>query len=483
MATSSSALVARRAVVGVLGLLTLILLAPAPQLKARQQAASAPARELEISVDDGFVLAAVGDCITARPLALVQDPGLAAILRILRGADATFGNFEGSILDIRGFKGYPQAENGGWWLIGPPGIARDLRGLGFKIMSRANNHAMDWGLEGMRETTRWLDEAGIVHAGAGENRAEARAARYLETAKGRVALVSMTASYTELSRAMPPLGQAPARPGLNAIRTTRRVIVTAEMMEALRKIRDAQPEGSFEKPDTQSADKLSLFGVSYRKGDRVGSTYDMNPIDVNENLQSIRQGKQHSDFLIASLHAHAPGNWSVEPADFVPALAHAAIDAGASAFLVQGPHRLRGIEIYKGRPIFYSLANFFWDDKQEPIAADYYEQYGVDPAKATDADLSAMLNAREFNSDTWFRSYAVTCRFEQGQLVEIRLYPLDLGYGMRLTKSGIPRLASAAVGRSILEELQRLSKPYGTTMAIEDNIGVIRLQPSAASSR
>jgi poly-gamma-glutamate synthesis protein (capsule biosynthesis protein) len=226
-----------------------------------------------------------------------------------------------------------------------------------------------------------------------------------------------------------------------------------------------------------------LFGVSYRVGDRVGFAYDMNSIDLNENLHGIRQGKQHSDFLIASLHAHAPGNWSVEPADFVPTLAHAAIDAGASAFLVQGPHRLRGIEIYKGRPIFYSLANFLWDDKQEPVAADYYEQYGVDPAKATDADLTAMLNAREFNADTWFRSYATTCRIERGQLVEVRLYPLDLGYGMRLTKSGIPRLASGGMARSILQELQRLSKPFGTDISIEGDFGVIRPRASTASSR
>jgi Putative enzyme of poly-gamma-glutamate biosynthesis (capsule formation) len=60
----------------------------------------------------------------------------------------------------------PQAEFGGVWIIGTPGVARDLKSIGFDIMSRANNHATDWGLEGMRQTNRALDEAGIVHAGA-----------------------------------------------------------------------------------------------------------------------------------------------------------------------------------------------------------------------------------------------------------------------------------------------------------------------------
>ena len=39
--------------------------------------------------------------------------------------------------------------------------------------------------------------------------------------------------------------------------------------------------------------------------------------------------------------------------------AKAAIDAGADAFLGTGVHVLRGIEIYKGRPIFYGLGEFF----------------------------------------------------------------------------------------------------------------------------
>ena len=53
--------------------------------------------------------------------------------------------------------------------------------MGFSIVSRANNHALDWGIEGLHETSRWLDEAGIVHAGAGETRGLARAPQYFES--------------------------------------------------------------------------------------------------------------------------------------------------------------------------------------------------------------------------------------------------------------------------------------------------------------
>ena len=183
-----------------------------------------PQRELTMSVADGFTVAAVGDCIIARPVS--QTPGFAAVGKLIHDADSAFGNFEGTAIDLARTPAVPQAEFGGVWIIGAPAVARDLKSIGFDIMSRANNHATDWGLEGMRQTSRALDEAGIVHAGVGEHRAAARAARFFDTDKGRVALISMASTFTPLSRSAPPVGEAPGRPGVNALRTTRYSLVT-----------------------------------------------------------------------------------------------------------------------------------------------------------------------------------------------------------------------------------------------------------------
>ena len=62
------------------------------------------------------------------------------------------------------------------------------------------------------------------------------------------------------------------------------------------------------------------------------------------------------------------------------------IDAGATTYIIHGPHQLRGIDIYKGRPIFYSLGNFiFQNETIDPMPADYYEKYGLpDTALASD---------------------------------------------------------------------------------------------------
>jgi len=446
-------------------------------------------RELELSVADGFTLAAVGDLIISRPLSqmLARDAAFAAVDKIIRDADAAFGNFETTAFDMRGFKGYPGGGGDDWSIVALPGVPRDLKTLGFDLVSRANNHALDWGIEGMRETGRLLDEAGLAHAGAGESRAEARGARYFETALGRVGLVSIASTFREPNAALPPHGEAPGRPGISTLRWTRTTVATAAMMASLRALDQAlkTPGKECYKPwredRNRPPEEIKVFDTLFRIGDRPGYHYEMNPIDLAEFLKSVRQGKQHADLLIATIHAHETGLGCHEPGDFLPVLAHAAIDAGADVFIGHGEHRLMPIEIYKGRPIFYSLSNFFWSDMMEPNPADLFEASRdllsaafPDPTQATDPDLNAVLNADEFLDDEVFQTVVTSCRFEAGRLSELRLYPVDLRYGERLEKSGVPRLAAPPMARTILARLQRISQPFGTTITVEQNVGVIR---------
>src|SRR5581483_6839966 len=110
-------------------------------------------------------------------------------------------------------KGFPYTGDDDVPLLALPRVANDLAAMGFGLMSRANNHALDWGLEGMRETTHWADDAGLVTAGVGENQGAARAAPY--------------------SEALPEQGAAPARPGLNGIAVKKTVIVRPEVLRDL----------------------------------------------------------------------------------------------------------------------------------------------------------------------------------------------------------------------------------------------------------
>ena len=75
-----------------------------------------------------------------------------------------------------------------------------------------------------------------------------------------------------------------------------------------------------------------------------------------------------------------------------------------------------------------------------------------------------------------------TSRYEGGKLVEVRLYPADCGIdGMRtVSKAGLPMTPSPEEAQRILKLVQELSKPFGTAISIEDNVGVIRVTQAEA---
>lgn len=449
-------------------------------------------RELEMSVPDGFTLSGVGDCIIARPLSQYaeRDEAFASVLKILRESDATVGNLETTFVDMKNFKGYPYSWEGDWTLSTDPLVAKDLLNMGFDLFSRANNHVMDWGLEGLRETTRWLDEAGLIHAGTGENESLARSARYFESTKGRIAIVSMVSTFRPTTNALPAHGTAPGRPGVNGLALKKITIVTPKMMESLKELKAAirsqeKTPSATKKGDAQTA--LSLFGNEFEVGKAYGYRYEMDKFDLQGILKSIRSGKQNSDFLIATIHAHESANniFPELPAEFLHDLARACIDAGADTFMTTGIHHLGPIEVYKNKPIFYGLGNFFWSDIQEPLPSDLHsgnrELVGKafqHPEMVTDPDLTNVLNARSFANDATFQTVVAVSRFEKGGLSEVRLYPVDLGYGRKLTESGTPRLADPANAATILQRVQKISIPYGTNLVIENNIGLIRPQSS-----
>ena len=425
-------------------------------------------------IADGFTLAAVGDLIYLRPMLATMEKQSPSMLKILREADVTFGNFETTVFDFKTFKGSPQAESGGTWMIGDPGITTDVAKMGFDIVSHANNHATDWGVEGMIETIERMDAAGLVNSGTGRTLAAARAPRYFDAAAGRVGLVSASSSFTPMSRAADPLGEVPGRPGLNPLRTERVGLVSADDLAVLSRLAETKPGAP-----------VRLNNMRYRATDNPGAgvtlAYEINAADEKANLLAVRQAKQNGNFAAFSLHTHEPGNWSEKPADFAVAFARKVIDEGGDAFIGHGPHQLRGIEIYKGKPIFYSLGNFAMMNNSLDVApADMYDQYGVAPGSATTPELLQARNARQFSDPKLYESVIAVSRYVGGEVAEIRLYPIDLGVTGTGAGRGVPKMADAEVGRRILERMQRLSEPFGTRITIEKGVGVIRTNAGTA---
>ncbi len=434
-------------------------------------------RMVQPGIDDGFTIVLVGDLISSRPLApkLARDAGFADVARLLREASLTIGNMETSIVDMRTFSGHPRTVED-WCLAALPDVAPDLAELGFRLVSRANNHCCDWGIEGMRETGRHLDDAGIMHAGAGETLAHARAPRYAETGHGRVGLVSAYAAPKwDNDAALDQFGEVPPRPGLSALRIALTVTSPKPVVDGLRDAYRKVNPGSADPGDGD----LTVFDTTFVEGETTAVRWTPDLGDVTEVLRSIRLGALHSDLLVVSLHVHEEEGSAAQPPAFLVDLAHAAIDAGAGVVFGHGSHVLGPVEIYKGRPICYGLGSFFWSDIREFLhgsvraaaRARFADQLG-DAVMVTDADVNRVFNASGFADSRVFESVLVKLTYSDGKPI-VRLLPIDPRYGTPLSESGVPRFAGPDMAPAILDRIDAMSRQFGTAVEIRDGIGYV----------
>ena len=199
----------------------------------------------------------------------------------------------------------------------PPDTVQALKAAGFHAMSVAGNHAMDYGAIGLIDTVGLLSDAGIVPCGGGANLAEARKPAVIEAKGRRVAFLA----YSSIL----PAGYAAEanKPG-------------CAPMWAHTHYEQIEPD----QPGT---------------GARVRSFADA--AHLAALLEDVKAAKAQADVVAVSLH------WGVHfvravLADYQREVAHAAIDAGADMIIGHHPHLLKAIEIYRGKPVFYSLGNF-----------------------------------------------------------------------------------------------------------------------------
>jgi poly-gamma-glutamate capsule biosynthesis protein CapA/YwtB (metallophosphatase superfamily) len=427
------------------------------------------------AVADGFTFAAGGDIISPRPFDLARDSAIARVAALFQQADLGFANQEGAIFDVAGFKGSPAAENGGGTPVSPPQLARDLKSMGISIVSKANNHATDWGGGGLMATLSALAAAGIVQAGSGPGLSEARAPGYVETRRGTAALISVASTFPPMSVAGPPVTNSgitlAARPGISALHVRLVRCIVPENFTALRRIAGG---AAYAIPGRD--DEVRLGDVLFRKSESAGLTWEMLPADETAVLASVRDARAKSGFVLFAIHAHqtagdqddGPAPYQPEvlhfaneaaapndprPADFEPALFHAVIDAGADAVVRTGPHILNGIEIYKGKPIFYSLGSLFFPFGQR-------------------RSFTTAAGEKLTFIDENFETVIPVTTYKNGKVSEIRLYPVAISSSG--TATGSPFLAPPDQARRILERVRALSTPFGTNVSIENGIGIIR---------
>jgi poly-gamma-glutamate capsule biosynthesis protein CapA/YwtB (metallophosphatase superfamily) len=255
------------------------------------------------------VVLGVGDTGARR-----EDPAsmFSGCREALAAGDIVFGQLETTITD-RGAK----APNARLAMRAPSTLAPALCEAGFDVMSFAGNHCLDWGYEGFFDTLSHMETAGVKLCGAGPNLDQARQAVVLEVNGIRVAFLAC-------SSILPEGYWADAeRPGCAPLRAH-------TLYQPIEQDQPGTPARTISHPHR---------------------------IDLDELLTSIAAARAAADIVLVSMH------WGVHLveaviADYQRIVAHAAIDAGAHAILGHHPHILKGVEIYRKAPVFYSLGNF-----------------------------------------------------------------------------------------------------------------------------
>ena len=436
-------------------------------------AAQRPVAAAPDPASDGlFRMALTGDAIITRRLSPYREPGFLRLIELIRGADAAFTNLEMLFHD---YEPWPMHESGGTYMRAEPALVKELVWAGFDLVSMANNHTGDYGAEGARLTRKYTAEAGLVGAGTGENLFEAREAKYLETNDGRVAIISVASTFPAHSAASRPMGSIRGRPGLSPLRFVQTRTLPRSQFEQLRTTLRAIGQNV-----AAEGDRMSVFGTTLVVGDSAGTRTQPNPDDVREIAAVVRGAAVLADRVLVTIHAHESGGRNSVPAEFLVTFARAMIDAGADIFVGHGPHVLRGIEIYKGKPILYSLGDFiFQNETVLRLPYENYARYDLgDTAQVSDFNAARYSNdTRGFPSqrEIWESVVAVpTWRGEE--LLSLELHPITLGFGKAPTVRGRPMLADGELGRKIIDDIIERSRPFGTTVEWRDGTGVVKLR-------
>jgi poly-gamma-glutamate capsule biosynthesis protein CapA/YwtB (metallophosphatase superfamily) len=355
-------------------------------------------------------------------------PEAVPVIQGLLKGDVVFTNLESAVAE----KGETAQEGRGF--LTPPEALDALKTFGVNLLSLSGNHAFDLKVTGIQNTIREADSRKIVHAGTGNNVAEAVAPGYLHTPKGTIALIASASGL------ITPGGSATAdRPGVNELRV--------------------------EAGDKENEATEDLPGAP-------GNT--PNQEDSQRILQSIRDARQHADLVIVYQHNHVFGNHSfttifteglqerLAPNDWLRKWTHAEVEAGADIIVMHGAPLLHGVEIYHGRPIFYDLGNFIYN--LTPTLT-----YIDEPMNWESAVAYVQFQGRNLQSIS-FRPIALN-NVGEGQ-PDIHDPHTNNQF---LDTRGLPSPVIGARAGYILQRLADMSKPLGTTIEVKGDTAEIKL--------
>jgi poly-gamma-glutamate capsule biosynthesis protein CapA/YwtB (metallophosphatase superfamily) len=358
----------------------------------------------------------------------VHTPTAVATISPLLKGDVIFTNFEATVIEKE------QSTHDGRFLS-PPEALDALQALGFNLVALSDNHSFDLKVPGIQNTLREVKSRNLAHAGIGNTLEEAAAPGYLHTPKGTVALVAMASGLIADG------GSATAtRPGVNELR-----IEAGGKPNESTTLLPAEPGN------------------------------EPNPEDKQRILQNIRDARQRADVVIVYEHNHVFLNRPfgalffeelperLAPADWLKKWTHEEIDAGADIIVMHGAPLIHGVEIYHNRPIFYDLGNFIFNVPPVDIQLD-------EPIIWESVVAHVGFQGKNLQSITF--QPIVMNKIGQGQPD----YQDEHTNNLFLQTRGLPKPATGDQARYILQRLADASRPFGTTVEVQNDTAEIKLK-------
>lgn len=420
---------------------------------------------------------------TAAGDALIQQripdgyEGFEKVRSFIKRGDARFFNLETTLNNIG--ECYASQFSGGTYMRTNPESFANVLNYGFNMTSFNNNHTMDFSYEGMLKTMEYIQKYDVIQSGVGRNLREASAPNYLDTPNGRVALISVNTTFEPCMMAGEQSRLFPGRPGINGLRHSETLIVSKQDFELITQISEKTGINEEEKLNiAQGYSKETENGIfemgplRFAIGNEAGRLMQVNEEDMNRILKAIYEAQLKSNYIVISVHSHEMTGSSLEtPPDFLVDFAHRCIDAGAHAIVGHGPHLLRPVEIYKKRPIFYSLGDFILQLYSVTAAPeDFYHKQGL----TSDATVHELLKKRSNDFKRGLMEDKIMAEtvvpyweMENGELTKLELLPVTCYKNDNQSLSGLPIVAENA---DFVNRLAKMSEPYGIHMELADGI-------------
>lgn len=372
-----------------------------------------------MSEGDKVWLCFTGDLMLDHPLLRtgMEATGQATLqaYALLQQADLSVINLEVALTDV----GTPASKL--VTMRADPSLAGELSRIGCHVATVANNHALDYGPDGLLRTLEVLAEAGIAAVGGGRDLDEAMAPAVVRARGTRVAILSFATTL--------PHGFAarPGAPGIAPIRIRTSYLYDSETL-------DEVPGMS---PYVQT---------------------EANPDDVERACEAIRSARGRADLVIVGMHWGIPNGWIAGHqgplAGYQRPLGRALIDAGADAIVGHNAHMLHGMEFYRGRPILYSIGDFVFHTHAEGRKIAFRRMFPPYNSVSLLASVTKL-------------SCAVRMVAGAAGVARVEIVPVVLN------ALGEPEVIAGDRTEAVLSFLDEQSAPLGARLRREDGRGVL----------